>query len=147
MISPEVLRRYPYFAKVGEESLKKVAMIADETAAGTSQVLFDQGDKAEKLYIVIDGEVDLQYTLGNGELRTVDTLVAGDLMMWSALVEPYRSTATGTAKKDTKLITIDGAKLRELCEQDHDLGYRILLSLAQLLATRLEGARVQVATQ
>ncbi len=147
MISPEVLRRYPYFAKVGEESLKKVAMIADEMAAGTSKVLFDQGDKADKLYIIIDGEVDLQYTLGSGELRTVDTLVAGDLMMWSALVEPYHSTATGTVKKDTKLIAIDGAKLRELCEQDHDLGYRILLSLTQLLATRLEGARVQVATQ
>jgi hypothetical protein len=36
--------------------------------------------------------MDIQYTLGDGELRTVDTLVAGELMMWSALVEPYRST-------------------------------------------------------
>jgi CRP/FNR family cyclic AMP-dependent transcriptional regulator len=146
MISPELLRRYPYFAKVGEESLKKVAMLAEETTARASAALFHEGDKSEKLYIIVDGEVDLQYTLGSGELRTVDTLVAGDLMMWSALVEPYRSTATGSVKKDTKLIAIDGTKLRDLCEQDHDLGYRMLLSLTQLLATRLEGARVQLAT-
>ena len=39
MISPEVLRRYPYFAGISEESLKQVAMIADETcvAAGNGQ--------------------------------------------------------------------------------------------------------------
>lgn len=147
MISPEVLRRYPYFAKVGEESLKKLAMIADEQIARAGTVLFDEGDRADKMYIVTDGEVDIQYTLGSGELRTVDTLVAGDLMMWSALVEPYRSTATGSIKKDTKLITLDGTKLRDLCEQDHGLGYRMLLCLTQLLATRLEGARVQLATQ
>ena len=146
MISPELLRRYPYFAKVGEESLKKVAMIAEETTARANAALFDEGDKSEKLYIIVDGEMDLQYTLGSGELRTVDTLVAGDLMMWSALVEPYRATATGVAKKDTKLIAINGTKLLGLCEQDHDLGYRMLLSLTQLLATRLEGARVQLAT-
>ena len=146
MISPEALRRYPYFAKVGEESFKKVAMLAEETTVRTGATLFHEGDKSEKLYIIVDGEVDLQYTLGNGELRTVDTLVAGDLMMWSALVEPYRSTATGSVKKDTTLIAIAGAKLRDLCQQDHDLGYRMLLSLTQLLAARLEGARVQLAT-
>ena len=33
MISPELLRRYPYFANVSEEALKEVAMISDEVAA------------------------------------------------------------------------------------------------------------------
>jgi CRP/FNR family cyclic AMP-dependent transcriptional regulator len=146
MISPELLRRYPYFAKVSEDSLKKVAMIAEETSAPAGTRLFSEGDRADKLYILVDGEMDIQYTLGDGELRTVDTLVAGELMMWSALVEPYRSTATGSVKKDSKLIAVNGAKLRELCEQDQDLGYRLLICLTQLLATRLEGARVQLAT-
>lgn len=146
MISPEVLRRYPYFAKISEESLKKVAMISDELAARAGTTLFSEGDRADKLYIIVEGEIDIQYTLGSGEHRVVDTLVAGDLMMWSALVEPYRSTATGSVKKDSKLIAIDGIKLRELCEQDHGLGYRMLISLTRLLAHRLEGARVQLAT-
>jgi hypothetical protein len=70
--------------------------------------------------------MDLQYELGNGELRTVDTLVAGDLAVWSAVVEPYRCTASGTLRKDTKLIAINGAKLRNLMEANYDLGYRFL---------------------
>jgi CRP-like cAMP-binding protein len=146
MISPETLRRYPYFADVTEDCLREVAMLSEEVTIAGGTVLFREGDKADRLYILVDGEVDIQYTLGSGELRTVDTLVPGELIMWSALVEPFRSTAVGTTRQDSKMIAIAGDKLRELCEQNHDLGYRMLISLTKLLATRLEGARVQLAT-
>ena len=33
-----------------------------------------------------------------------------------------------------------------LCEQDRLLGYRLMTKVAELLADRLEGARVQLAT-
>ncbi|TVS10194.1 MAG: hypothetical protein EA424_25750, partial [Planctomycetaceae bacterium] len=128
------------------ESLKEVAMISEEISAAAGETLFKQGDPAELLYVMTEGEIDLQYELGSGELRTVDTLVAGDLAVWSTVVEPYRCTASGTIRKDTKLLAIQGAKLRELMETNHDLGYRLLLSVTKLLATRLEGARVQLAT-
>ena len=146
MISPELLRRYPYFADVSEESLRNVAMISVEENVPAGTVIFHEGDKAENLYILVEGEVDIDYTLGSGELRTVDTLVAGELIMWSALVEPFKSTAIGTVRKDSKIIAIDGEKLRDLSEADHDLGYRMLICLTKLLAARLEGARVQLAT-
>jgi CRP-like cAMP-binding protein len=146
MISPEQLRRYPYFADVSDTALKEVAMISEETTSATDSTLFTDGDRADSLYILVEGEVDLKYTLGNGQLRTVDTLVAGDLLLWSALVEPYKATATGICKTDVKLISIDGKKLKDLCEQNHDLGYRMLICLTKLLANRLEGARVQLAT-
>ena len=122
MISPEMLRRYPYFADVSEESLRQVAMISEEENVAAGAVIFCEGDKADDLYIIAEGEVDIQYTLGSGEQRTVDTAVAGELIMWSALVEPFRSTAIGTARQATKLVAIKGEKLRDLCEKDHDLG-------------------------
>lgn len=146
MISPELLRRYPYFADVREDNLRQVAMISDEQTIPAGKVFFREGDKAEFMYIITDGEVDIDYTLGSGERRTVDTLVTGELVMWSSLVEPYRSTATGTTRKETKLIAINAEKLRKLCEKDHELGYRLLICMTKLLATRLEGARVQLAT-
>jgi CRP/FNR family transcriptional regulator, cyclic AMP receptor protein len=146
MISPEQLRRYPYFATVSDAAIKEVAMISEEMTAPAGQVLFSEGDKADSLYILVDGEVDLQYTLGGGDQRTVDTLVAGDLLVWSALVEPYRCTATGRTRTACKMIQINGQKMRALCEADHDLGYRMAICLTTLLAGRLEAARVQLAT-
>ena len=145
MISPEMLRRYPYFAGIGEESLKAVAMIAEEKQVPAGTHLFSEGDPADAMNIIVKGEVSIQYILGTGERRTVDTLVEGDILGWSALVEPYKYTAVGAATRATHMITIDAKKLRGLCDQDPQLGYRLTTQIARLLAHRLEGARVQLA--
>ncbi len=146
MISPEILRRYPYFAAAKEESLRELAMLSDEVAVASSTIMYREGDKADRLYVLAEGEVDIQYTLGSGELRTVDTIVPGELLMWSALVEPYKSTAVVTTRQECKLIALDAVKLRALCNKDPELTNHLLLHLTKLLATRLEGARIQLAT-
>ncbi len=146
MISPEILRRYPYFAAANEDSLRELAMMADEVSVAAGTIMYREGDKADRLYVLADGEVDIQYTLGSGELRTVDTIVPGELLMWSALVEPYKSTAVVTARQDCKLYALDATKLHALRDKDHELANHLLLHLTKLLATRLEGARIQLAT-
>jgi len=145
MISPEMLRRYPYFAGISDESLKQIAMIAEEKSVPADTVMFHENDPADVFYIIVAGEVNIQYRLGSGEPRTVDTLTPGDLLIWSALVEPHRTTAVGTTTKDCKLISVDAAKLREICAADPMVGYRLVTQVARLLAHRLEKARVQLA--
>ena len=145
MISPEVLRRYPYFASIGEESLKTLAMMAEEKTVPADTQMFNEGDPANCLFVITQGEVNIQYLLGSGELRTVDTLVDGDILCWSALIEPYKTTAIGTTAKETHLVCLDGQKVRQLCENDPLVGYRLTVQIAKLLAHRLEGARVQLA--
>lgn len=146
MISPEILRRYPYFAAAHDDSLRDLAMMCEEETIPSGTVMYREGDKADKMYILVEGEVDVQYTLGSGELRTVDTIVAGELMMWSALVEPYKSTAVVTTRENCRLIAIDAVQLRAFCEKDQVVANTMLLHLTKLLATRLEGARIQLAT-
>ncbi|MBN2131749.1 MAG: cyclic nucleotide-binding domain-containing protein [Sedimentisphaerales bacterium] len=146
MISPETLRRYTHFADISEASLKTLAMVADEKTFPAGTTIFRDGDPATHLNVIVKGEVDIQYELGNGERRTVDTLVAGDLLCWSALVAPYKTTAIGTATKDTQVVQLEAAKVRELCEKDPTLGFPLMTRVAKLLADRLDTARVQLAT-
>ena len=146
MISPEILRRYPYFAGIDEASLREIAMTAEEKPripAGTC--VFSEGEPVKHVGLILSGEVNIQYLLGTGEMRTVDTLVAGDLLGFSALIEPYKYTSFGTTTQQTDLVLIDAGKLRDLCNRDPQLGYRLALHFAKLLADRLEGARVQLA--
>lgn len=146
MISPEVLRRYPYFSAATDDGLRQLAMISEEEFFPADTVVCREGDRAEKLYILVEGEMDVQYTLGSGELRTVDTIVPGELVMWSALVEPYKSTAVVVTRQDSKVIAMDAPNLREFCNAHCDVASDILMHLTKLLANRLEGARVQLAT-
>jgi CRP-like cAMP-binding protein len=146
MISPEILRRYPYFAAAQDDGLRELAMLCEEVTVPAGTVMYREGDKADKLYILVEGEVDIQYTLGSGELRTVDTIVPGEMLMWSALVEPYKSTAVVTTRQDSKMIAMDAEKLRAFCASDREVANDVLLHVTKLLATRLEGARIQLAT-
>jgi CRP/FNR family transcriptional regulator, cyclic AMP receptor protein len=145
MISPEILRRYPYFAGIHDESLKQLAMIAEVQRFPAAARIFNEGDPADTLSIIAKGEVEVQYRLGNGELRTVDTLVEGDILGWSALIAPYKITAHCTATKPTELVRLNAQQLRGLCDQDPRLGYQLTAQIAKLLGHRLEGARVQLA--
>ena len=145
MVSLEVLRSCPYFAGVSGESLKAVAAIADERRFKVGEVLFKEGDPSHGLYILRHGQVDIVYHLHDGEERVVDTVVAGDLIGWSSLVEPYRSTANATVREAGEAIWIESAGIRALSEKDHTLGYHLLKQLAGVLSRRLQGALVQIA--
>ena len=131
MISPEILRRYPFFAAAHDDSLRELAMMCEEESIPSGTVMYREGDKADKLYILVEGEVDIQYTLGSGELRTVDTIVAGELMVWSALVEPYKSTAVVTTREHCRVIALNAVRLREFCRKDLVVANEMLVHLIE----------------
>ncbi len=145
MVSPELLRRYPYFAGIGHETLKKLAMLAEERTFSPGETLFREWQRADYLFVVLSGEVEVRYTLHSGEYRTVDTVDPGELLVWSALLEPYRTTGTGVAVRPTRVIALEAVQLRELCRQDPVLGYNLMAEVIKTLVHRLDGTRVQLA--
>ena len=78
MISPELLRRYPHFAKLEDDVLKKLAMMSEERAFARAGTPVRGGAACGQfLYVILQGSVDLFSVVGTGERRVVDTLVSG----------------------------------------------------------------------
>lgn len=147
MISTEQLRRFPVFAQADHESIRQLALVTDEVTFAAGSHLFDDRELARTLYLVTAGELDIQYKLNTGDRVTVDTLIAGDLVAWSAVVPPHRYTATGAARTEVKALAVPGSRLRELMEADHSLGYSVMLEIARVTSQRLGAAHVQLATR
>ncbi|MEJ2011467.1 MAG: cyclic nucleotide-binding domain-containing protein [Anaerolineales bacterium] len=158
MISPEELRRYPYFTSSCDECVMEVAKICEEKTFKPGDVLFEEsagliatskiyekGIEATHLLLLTKGDVDIALTLGSGEKVIVGTLVAGDLMGVSALIPPYQLTAAGIAKTGGEYIQIEAAPLRRICEENPDLGYRLMQNVAKGLMNRLQSTRVELA--
>lgn len=146
MVSPEVLRRFSCFAGISDSMLKQVAMVSSERTARKGDFLFREGEDATQLYLIVEGEVDIQYELGDGSHQTVDTTVAGDYTLWTSLIEPHQTHSIGVARTNLRLVAIDAVKLRELMEADPQLGYLVMKSLATVVSHRLQGARLRIAT-
>ena len=145
MVSVEILRSLPCFAGVSSESLKALASIAEEHDFKAGQTLWHEGEPVHWLYIVRQGQIDIIYHLEGAKECVVDTVVAGELSGWSAVVEPYLHTATCMAREAGRVLCIQAAGIRQLCEKDPLLGYRLMVQVARTLSSRLQGARLQLA--
>jgi len=145
MISPERLRRYPHCAGAPDDLLKAVAMLAHERHFKAGERLFEEGATATKLMFLDAGEVDIVYRLGDDRDVTVDTLVEGDLAAWSALLEPYRLTATGVARTDGVVIEVEAVGLRQICQANPSHGFLMMSQVAMALRDRLNATRIQLA--
>ena len=67
-----------------------------------TDIIFKQGAYADKMYVIVDGDVDIEV-----EGRIVATLTPGNIVGEMALVENLPRSATAIAKTHCRLVPID----------------------------------------
>ena len=146
MISPESLRKYPFFVGLSEEELKQIAMITQEQTYGPSTYLCHEGNAADKLYMVVMGRVEVQINtdLEGLERETVSTRQAGDICSWSALADPYVLTASVFCPDQVTVLEIDAQAMWALCEENCHMGYRIMQKTIAVASQRFKDTRIQL---
>ena len=106
--------------------------------------VFDQGASNHNLYFICSGLVGLDMRVpARGSVRIL-TLSRGELLAWSALVGDGQMTATATALEPVRAISVDGSRLRDLCQRRPEIGYHVMSRLAVSLAHRLTATRLQL---
>ncbi|MGE5222394.1 MAG: Crp/Fnr family transcriptional regulator [Omnitrophica WOR_2 bacterium] len=150
MISPELLRRYPFFARLDDAQLKVIAMISQEQVIEKGTVLFQEGQPADAIYLLEKGGIDLYFTVaesGGSASREylVDEIDAGEVFGISSLIDPYILTSNARASQYSRIVCIQGAGLRKACEKDQHMAYLLMQQVAKAFAERLHYCRIQLA--
>jgi CRP-like cAMP-binding protein len=102
--------------------------------AGTA--VFQQGDYAEYLYLVVKGEVVIHYKPHDGPLMTVTHVQPGGVFGWSAAMGNPTYTSAAVCALDSEVIRIRATDLRTLYEKYPDLKNIILSRLSAVIAER-----------
>jgi CRP/FNR family cyclic AMP-dependent transcriptional regulator len=153
MISPEILRRYPFFAHLDAEELAQIAMISEESSFEKGDTIFKEGQKAQALYLLEEGSVDLFYhTQEEHDPRSVRKFLVGEInpgevFAISVFIDPYILTATAVAAQNGQLIKINGPELRAMFDKDKRMAYHLMVQLMKVFADRLYFTRVQLAAE
>jgi CRP-like cAMP-binding protein len=152
MISTERLRMYPFFGFLKPEELDAVAMIAKEVAFPKGEVIFQADQHATALYLLEKGYVELYYEsfdkIFKPELRRqflVGEINPGEVFGISALIDPYKMTASAVAAAPCQVVEIEAEKLRTLPNQYPNLECVFYQRALQTLKERLHYTRVQLA--
>jgi CRP-like cAMP-binding protein len=140
----EAFNRLPIFqgmTAAQHDLLRPLFMLCD---CNDQTVIFEQGEAAEFLYVVAEGEVVVSFKPDDGPAITVTRVLSGGVVGWSAALGSRRYTSGAYCAGNTRLLKIRGIDLRELCEQYPDTGVLLLDRLAAVIAQRLTNTHDQI---
>jgi CRP/FNR family cyclic AMP-dependent transcriptional regulator len=121
--------------------LARSAMLK-EFAAG--EMIFAEGDMANRFYLILDGKVALESSNAGHEPVLVQEIGPGDVLGWSWLFPPYYWHFNARATEPTKAIFFYGTRLREQSEEDPAFGYELMKRISEIVINRLQATRKQL---
>lgn len=131
-------------AGLTEAVRQRLAGIAGQTTYPVGATILREGAAVDTLGVVVEGRVAIRlYVPGRG-MQTILTVETGDLVGWSSVVPPHRSTSTVIALEPTTLVTFHGPALRGAMEADPVLAAAVMSRILQAVVRRLTATRTQL---
>ena len=141
------LSTHAFFAELDEDFMQFVSNSATELQLKKGDILFRQGEFADKFFLLRQGQVSVQVPALVGPALEIQHLSEGQILGWSWLIPPFRWHFLARAVEDSDLLEFDGSAILAHCEEDPKFGYELFKHFAGLMSERLEVARQKMMDQ
>src|SRR5262245_25770760 len=102
----ETIRLHPFFSGMEPAHLDVVACHARKETYKAGEMLFREGEPADRFFLILKGKVALEaHDLADGTALVQD-LGAGDVLGWSWLFPPFVWHFQACALKPTEVLTL-----------------------------------------
>lgn len=146
-VETEDLKRIRFFEKYSDEQLRTIAAISSISEFKVKEIIFEQYDELSEVYVLLSGSLSLGISLPKEKRIHLGTITEGQLFSWSAVFQPYISTAWVMAVTPARVIAIDAKMLNAEIERDCDFGFKTMSKIAQTISQRLSDTRFQLMNQ
>lgn len=137
-----LIAQQPFFKGLNAQQLQLLTDSAMEMQFETGQSILQEGSLANRFYLILEGQVVLELQLdSHGAVIPIQTLTTGDIVGWSWLFPPYSVHLSARALAPVKTIFFYGTRLREQCEQDHELGFQLMKRIAEVATQCLQASQ------
>lgn len=135
------LANHDFFSGFNDDALNLLCECSSTCEIKKGEILFLQGDKADKFYVIQNGSISIQMPAIMGPTLEIQTLTKDQVLGWSWLISPYKWSFQTMAEEASELLAFDGVTILARCEQDPKFGYDLLKKFAGLMSARLDAAR------
>ncbi|RPI49155.1 MAG: sensor histidine kinase, partial [Deltaproteobacteria bacterium] len=147
----EIIKGSQLFWGLTDSQVDKLVELCQEKSYAPGERIFNVGDKADYLYIVVEGKIALEMALRVGrrtrKQATLDVIEKGEAFGWSAPFSERLPTLNMSAisTEKTSLIYFKGTDLHHLYYDDIDLYCKMIEELIFLVSGRLDKAKKTLA--
>jgi CRP-like cAMP-binding protein len=130
---------------LSSSELRLLATFSKEERYYRDQVIFREGDKGDKLFIILDGEARIsKYIPGVGE-EALAILSRGDFFGEMALIDNSPRSADAIAHSDSlTVLTIESEILHKILSRDAESSFQFLFILCKILSNRLREINLKI---
>lgn len=140
----QFLKNTTLFAQLRKREFKNIEHLIHHRQYKSSEVIFWQGEPGVGMYIVQSGEVGIFEDYDTAEQKQLACLSQGDFFGEMALLEDDNRSATAVALSESHLLGVFHPDLFDLFERKPELGIKVLVTLANMLALRLRKANLEL---
>jgi CRP-like cAMP-binding protein len=133
----EVLAHIDIFEGLPRSHLQRVVAIGVEEDHKPGGKVFEEGDKGDKFYLILDGAIRIsRFVPGMGE-EALAVLRPGAYFGEMSLIDDEPRSATALAHERCRLFVVKRRDLEDLLFVDRDLAYELLWNWVRTLSRRL----------
>ncbi|MEI6194465.1 MAG: cyclic nucleotide-binding domain-containing protein [Verrucomicrobiota bacterium] len=143
-ITSSILDAQPFLRGMTARQLDLLAEHSMFAEFKAGETILHEGDSANRFYLILEGQVELESRGVEGETVRIQTLGPGDVLGWSWLFPPYYWHFDARSVTPVKALFFYGTRLRELCAENHDFGYELMTRVSEIIIRRLQAARRQL---
>jgi signal transduction histidine kinase len=127
------LRKVPFFQNLNDEDIREIMRYCREEELSPGQVIFYEGDTADRFYIVLEGEVEVwkDYDSPYADLLAVHGI--NKLFGEMALVDDLPRSATVVTRTRTRLLYINEEEFQRLLKENSLVALAIIRSLSAMV--------------
>ena len=140
----KALDSVPLFKDVDDDILRLLEPLFEPYSCSADMAIFEQGDPAHYLYLVLEGTVEMRYKPYDGPPITITNLPQGSIIGWSAVIGNSAYTSGAVCKEDCHAIRMSSRDLHKLCAKEPEAGRIILNLLAESVSSRWHDAKSQI---
>jgi CRP/FNR family transcriptional regulator, cyclic AMP receptor protein len=133
----DLLRKTDLFKGLSKEELGKMTGISAKETFKMNDVIFAEGDKGDKFYLVINGEVRISKLIAGVGEEALKVMKKGDYFGEMSLIDEFPRSAHAIANIDVDLMVIDADDFQKLLVNDKELAFKLLWSFVRTLSQRL----------
>lgn len=143
-VTTRMLREMDIFEFLDEKDLERIVPLASVEEFKPGDIIFKEGDEAEKIYMVLEGRVSIEILVHGGKMIPVYTMMKGTFFGYPSLLRNKRYTTFARCLDRVKVVTIPAKELEKIFEQDSNLAYLVMKRVAELIAQKLANTRMQL---
>ncbi|MCK5541306.1 MAG: cyclic nucleotide-binding domain-containing protein [Desulfobacterales bacterium] len=138
MIAVQDLKQFVMFGYLSDDMLKSLIPITEILLFEENEMVFKQGEEADRLFLLKTGKVLLEHRITDKITVSMSSIKPGFSFGWSSMLENDVYSSNAICSETCQVYSFRDFKIKKIMEENHSLGFVISQRLLHVLKKRYD---------